>query len=185
MRLRAFCTQASYLINKLVNSLRELLIALFVFMILSQAINWLRRPEPQSRELPLAELMSEILNRPRNLHHSKSRATIIYLWGSWCSVCEWVSPMISDLAAERDDLRVITIAVHSGSNQRLRNYLRKKELSFPVINDSHDRWRSYFGASVYPSLFIYDGQGYVQIIETGLMTHVGLSLRLWWVLRHT
>ena len=173
-----------YTLKWLLHILRELVILGLVFLVISQALNEFRKPKPKQRILPLEELLltpkvhlSEVEGRDRAKDQTQ---TVLYFWGSWCSVCQLTSPMVSQVANEVDDLRVITIAISSGTDQEIVKYLREQRLDMTVINDKSSYWRSLYDVHLYPSFFIFDQAGELQFIETGFLTKVGLRARLWW-----
>ena len=173
-----------YTFRTLCHALREIIVFGLLFLMISQALNEFRKPEPSSQRLPLEELLSTPKVPSRAVEvpdKDKDRTlTVLYFWGSWCSVCQLTSPMVNQVANERDHLRVITIAVSSGTDQEVAHYLREQRLGFTVINDKSDYWRRIYNVDLYPSFFIFDQAGELQFVETGFLTKMGLSARLWW-----
>lgn len=168
--------------------LREITIFFTLAILVSFVINEMRSSTPLDTRLPLTELSLEpVISLKKNgsdssfyLDH-KPKVTLVYLWGTWCSICSLVSPMISELATERKDLRIISIVVSSGSEERIQQYLSKESLKFSVINDLHNRWRSFFNTQVFPSIYLYHQEGELKGVETGYISKLGLMIRLWWV----
>jgi len=47
-----------------------------------------------------------------------------------------------------------------------------------VINDHEGKWREKFKVEVFPTVFVYDGQGKLRFAEVGYTTTAGLLARM-------
>lgn len=111
------------------------------------------------------------------LEQSKSKPVLVYFWASWCRVCQWTSPAVSKLSAN-DNYEVITVALSSGTDERIAAYLNAKGLEMPVINDDDGVISRNWAISVTPSFFIIrDGE--IKSVSTGFITRFGLMARLY------
>ena len=104
--------------------------------------------------------------------------TLVYFWGSWCSICRTTSPFISSLAQE-DNRNVVSVALSSGSDEEIDNYLKEHEYQFNVINDDNGKISKSWGVAVTPSIFIIDSNGDIRFTSTGMTSLWGMKLRLW------
>jgi thiol-disulfide isomerase/thioredoxin len=43
------------------------------------------------------------------------KSTLVYFWGSWCSICKTTSPFVSTLARE-NEYNIVSVALSSGSD---------------------------------------------------------------------
>ncbi|WP_258405113.1 protein disulfide oxidoreductase [Shewanella psychrotolerans] len=105
---------------------------------------------------------------------STTEPTLIYFWGTWCPVCRVTSPMVNTLV---NDHHVITIAVGSGSDEEIAQFMREHDYQFKVINDTsniHQQW----GALAFPAIYIIDPQGDIRFVTSGITSNIGLKLRL-------
>ncbi len=107
---------------------------------------------------------------------STDQPVLVYFWGSWCSICTIVSPAINEIA---QDYRVVTIALTSGSDQRIKAYLKANNLDFAVVNDKKGHFSQHWKVSITPSIFIIQN-GEIRSITTGYTSKLGLQFRLWW-----
>ena len=78
-----------------------------------------------------------------------------------------------------EDHQVITIAMQSGSADDVWNYMIKKGLSFPVLNDADGSLAHAYGVKGVPSTFIVNPQGEIEFTEVGWSTGPGLRAKLW------
>ncbi|WP_252178407.1 protein disulfide oxidoreductase [Endozoicomonas sp. 4G] len=106
---------------------------------------------------------------------SEEKPVLLYFWASWCRVCHWVSPAVSDLSEE---YQVVTVALVSGNNEKVARYLNAKGLHFPVINDPEGSISRAWNVSVTPSIFIIRN-GEIKSITTGYTSKAGMLARLW------
>ncbi|MGB0895084.1 MAG: protein disulfide oxidoreductase [Parashewanella sp.] len=102
--------------------------------------------------------------------------TLVYFWGSWCGYCKVTSPMVNTLAKNH---QVISIAVASGTNAQVANYLQANQLSFPTINDEDNSITQQWGVSGVPAIFIVNKDGNITAKTTGPTSKWGMQFRLW------
>lgn len=105
---------------------------------------------------------------------SYDKPVLLYFWATWCSVCNLVSPSINWLA---DKHQVVSIAITSGDDRRLTQFMKYKKYDFPVINDSTAKISQEWGVTATPSIVIIKN-GQISSITTGATTPIGLWLRL-------
>ena len=106
------------------------------------------------------------------------KATLVYFWGSWCSICKTTSPFVSSLTTDTH-YQVISVALSSGTDNEIESYLRKHNYEFQVINDDSGDISESWGVAVTPSIFIIDTQGKISYTSTGMTSLWGMKLRLW------
>ncbi|PKG37257.1 protein disulfide oxidoreductase [Psychromonas sp. Urea-02u-13] len=105
---------------------------------------------------------------------SHEAPVLLYFWATWCPVCEFVSPSVDWLSS---DHQVVSIAITSGEDERLNQFMKHKEYNFSVINDDKGAISQQWGVTATPSIFIVKN-GEVSSITTGATTPMGLWLRL-------
>ena len=107
---------------------------------------------------------------------SETKPVLVYFWASWCRVCQWTSPSVSELAKD-DRFHVVTVALASGTDERIHSYLMSKNTVMPVINDDDGILSRQWRVSVTPSFFIIR-EGEIKTLTTGYTTKTGLLARL-------
>ncbi len=132
----------------------------------------MRQPEVSPETLPNEYLQ---LIDGSTYHLTKGKPVVIHFWATWCRVCKMESDNIDRLARKYE---VITIAVNSGSDDEIRNYMEQQGVHFNVYNDNEGRWAKRFGVEVFPTTFIYDAKGVLRFTEVGYTTTAGLMTRL-------
>ena len=155
---------------------RELTLTLLMAIVVMTGYNlYLQKDMPSG---PAPQLLARQVNgMPVDLDAlSRNQPVVVYFWASWCTVCKWVSPAVSDLS---ENYPVISVALASGDDERVRRYLQAKSLNFATVNDEAGTISRDWAVSVTPSLFVVK-DGKIRAVTTGYTSKVGLLLRLWW-----
>jgi len=110
-----------------------------------------------------------------SLANYKGKPVLVHFWASWCPICRFEESTISAIA---NDHAVLTFASQSGDADSLRDYIKARNLRFPVIEDELGEWAQLYGVKGYPSSFIIAADGNIYDIEVGYSSGWGLRLRL-------
>lgn len=105
---------------------------------------------------------------------SKTQPVVVYFWATWCGACSLVSPTIDRFA---QDNAVISVALSSGDNTKIEQYLQENEFQFPVLNDVTGQLSKEWGVRVTPTIVIIRN-GEIKNITTGVISPMGLWLRV-------
>ena len=105
-----------------------------------------------------------------------SGPVLLYFFADWCPVCRMQNPVISSLA---EDVRVIGIAMQSGSLDQVMAYAREHGLNFEIINDESGHISLQYAVRAVPATFVVDDQQQIQFSTMGYVTEPGLRARLW------
>jgi thiol-disulfide isomerase/thioredoxin len=124
-------------------------------------------------ELNVATVSGQRFNLSERL---SSGPVLVYFWGSWCPICTVVSPAVDAIA---DDHQVITLALSSGDNDEVTQYLNKQGYDLLTINDDHGLYAKQWGVAVTPSIFIINQSGKVSQVTSGITSSWGMRVRLW------
>lgn len=155
--------------------LREGLLLLLAFVVIGMAINlyrtWDIRGEPAPR------LQAKTLSGETFSLVAHEKPVLVYFWASWCPVCRFSETGVDAIAR---DYPVISVAMQSGGEAELRQYLQENGLGFAVIADEQGILSRQWSVRAVPSSFIIDESNRVRFAETGYTPSWGLRLRLWW-----
>jgi len=101
---------------------------------------------------------------------------LIYFWASWCRTCEKMQAPISNILI---DYQGITIAVTSGDDFSVKNYLAKRQLDWATVNDENGVIAKQYFVKTVPTIFILNPKGEIAFVTLGYISELGLRLRLW------
>lgn len=118
----------------------------------------------------------DLHGRPVALSDYAGQPMLVHFWASWCPVCRLEEDSIDALARDRP---VLTVALDSGSDGELKQYMTEQGLEFTVINDRDGAIAARYGVQGVPASFVIGPQGDIRFTSVGYTTGVGLRLRLW------
>ena len=157
--------------------LKELFAAIFLVIVFANVISYLKKPDIQSDVLPRINA-ALIDGRVFSTEAFKGKPLLIHFWATWCPTCKAEAGNIETLSKYYN---VLSVAVNSGSDTELKAYMRKRELTFSVLNDMDGSYTNTFAVRVFPTTFIYDPDGKLVSTEVGYTSTIGLLARMWWV----
>lgn len=108
---------------------------------------------------------------------SEKKPMLVYFWGSWCGICRHISPHIDRL--NEKGFNVLSVALRSGDDIRVVQYLNGAHLTMPVVNDPQGKMAAAWDVNVTPTILIIS-KGEVVQSTIGWTSYAGLKLRLWW-----
>ena len=103
---------------------------------------------------------------------SQDQAVLVYFWGTWCPVCNFVSPAVDTMASMYP---VVTVAMNSGSDDKMVKYLKHKGYEFETINDSNNDIARDWSVQLTPTLMVFK-DGELKHYTTGFTSLPGM----WW-----
>ncbi len=151
---------------------KEILIGAILLFIFTNIISYVRKPELSSTQLP--QLQVQLLDGS-SYKPEEGKALVLHFWATWCPTCKLEA---SNIEAISKDYEVLTIAVNSGDNAKIKAYMADKGLTFRVVNDKEGVLAKQFHVEGYPTTFIYDAKGELKFSEVGYTSTVGLLARL-------
>jgi len=160
--------------SKIFGIIKELTVGIILLFAVSLLINWLRAPNPPDKELPVIS-GTTIEGAPLRRILQKGQPVMVHFWGTWCPVCRQEAGNIDRVAQH---YRVLTVAVNSGSDREIRQWMKRKGVDYPVYNDRIGELARQFDVEIYPTTFIYDAEGKLKFVETGYTTTAGLLARM-------
>ena len=160
--------------TKLKKYIKEIAIFFIIITISSNAISLYKSQSLTGEVLPL-ESVKLINNKIYDIKNDKP--ILVHIWATWCPVCKVEAPNIQTIS---EHFNVISIAVKSGSNEKLRNWLKDNDYTYNVINDEQGQLSSMFNITAFPTTLIYDKNKKLIFGEVGYTSTVGLWLRMLW-----
>lgn len=112
-----------------------------------------------------------------DLHEIKEKPILLHFWATWCPVCKLEQSSIENISK---DHRLISIAMQSGTNQELKQFMQEEKLSFDVVNDEFGLLSKKYNVRGVPATFIINKENQIKFVEIGYTTEIGMRIRLWW-----
>ena len=114
--------------DKIKKYIKEILIFIVLMTVFANALSLYRSAELNKMQLSLKSVT--LLD---NIKYDlpKNKAIMLYFWGSWCPVCKVEAGNIKRVSQRYE---VLTIALKSGNDVEINNYLKENNLNFRVID---------------------------------------------------
>ena len=158
--------------EKLKKYIKEILIFTIVLAIAMNVVSYYRAQDLNKNSL---DIKSFKLLDNKNYDVNTSKPLVIHFWATWCPTCKLEASNIQKLSK---DYEVITIAIQSGTNKEIKEYLKNNNLTFNVVNDETGFYSSKFNIEVFPTTLIYDKEQNLKFSEAGYTTTLGLYSRM-------
>lgn len=171
-------TQPTHQGSKKRNSWISYIKSVSIYLLLALAIGWgvdlWRAQSIASGKAPELVGISVQGNEIDLIAMSHKKPVLVYFWATWCSVCTTVSPSVDFVS---NNLQVVTIALSSGEDKRVRQYLSAKGYDFTVLNDPKGLIGRAWGVSLTPTLIVID-KGEISSVTTGFTSPFGMWARV-------
>lgn len=146
-----------------------------VFLCVYVVVNWWRAPTmPDAPQLAYQDASGQLISLTDQSHH---RAVLVYFWATWCHVCRYTSPNVQ--AVHELGHPVLSVAVSSGTDSEIVNYMQSHDYRFATMNDDSGAQFAQWQGQVTPSFVIVKDGRAVQSF-TGVAPLWSLRARLWW-----
>jgi len=152
--------------------IKELITGVLLVFIVSNIISYVRKPVLDSDTLPT---LNVTLLDNSNYTQKHTKPLMVHFWATWCPTCKLEASNIEYISSQYE---VLSIAVNSGTDAELKQFMQENALTFRVINDAKGRWSKHFKVEAFPTTFIYDAKGILSFTEVGYTTTAGLIARL-------
>ncbi len=164
-------------INKIKKWFKEIAVTLIIVFVVVNIISYFRQPKPINQTFPN---IGATLTNGAQFHTKdlKKKPFILHFWATWCPTCKLE---ISNFENLSKDYQVITVAVNSGTDQEVEQFLKGRNLHLKVINDQEGKLASYFGVKGFPTTFIFDKEKKVLTAEVGYTSTFKLKAWLWYL----
>jgi len=158
--------------DKLKKYIKEIIIFTITLAIAMNVVSFYRAQDLNKNDL---DIKSFKLLDGSEYNIKTDKPLVIHFWATWCPTCKLEASNIEKLSK---DYEVITIAVQSGSEEEIKEYLKSNDLTFNVVNDENAFYSSKFNIKVFPTTLIYNKEKNLEFSEVGYTTTVGLYSRM-------
>ena len=155
------------------NFFKEIIYTVIIFFLISIVLNYIRKPD--IKENIYDYKLVDTYGKSIDLSNYKGEPLVVHFWAIWCPICKLEASNIDELSKEYN---VVSIAVTSGSNKEINEFMQKRQLSYRVVSDISGDLAKKFNISAYPTTLIYTKDGKLKFTEVGYSTTVGLKARL-------
>jgi len=94
-----------------------------------------------------------------NLSELRGKIVMLDFWATWCPPCRHELPVVAKLHENLKDKNVVIMGINDEDAGTVKNYLKKNELTLPVLMDSNGSVHKLYGAHSIPTVIIINGDG--------------------------
>lgn len=104
-----------------------------------------------------------------SLEDYKHQVVILNLWATWCGPCRVEMPGFENLYRRfrSEGLTVLAVSLDKDSDQKVRDFVDKYKLSFPVLMDPDQKVESLYSTFSIPTTYVIDRQGRIVAVVDG------------------
>ncbi len=139
-------------------------IAVFV-MIQNKNPSEINLSTPSTKEGPVAPnfTLKDLNGRTDSLSDHKGKVVLVNIWATWCPPCVAETPSIDKLykMLKDDNFVLMAISIDENGKKAVESFMKKKNLSFPVLLDPDGRIASLYGTTGVPESFIVGKDGII------------------------
>jgi peroxiredoxin len=95
----------------------------------------------------------------------RGQVVLLNLWATWCKPCEWEMPSLQTLHNDfaPAGLKVVAVAVDDpGFEQRVRDFVARKALTFEILSEGSGRIESDYEARGIPATYLIGRDGLIR-----------------------
>ncbi|MCK9492507.1 MAG: redoxin domain-containing protein [Sulfurimonas sp.] len=166
-------TKSLIIKQKLKKYIKEIALFILIMTVIANVISFYKSMDLNKQKL---QEMSVTLLDKTSYTHPKDKPILIHFWATWCPTCKLEASNIQSISK---DYEVLTIAVNSGSNEEIKEYMSKNSFDFKVYSDESVFFAKEFKIAAYPTTFIYDKDKNLIFSEVGFTSTLGLYFRMW------
>jgi thiol-disulfide isomerase/thioredoxin len=113
--------------------------------------------------------LSDVAGQPLSLTDFRGKAVLLTFWATWCGPCRAEVPDLIALQERyKDRLEIIALTVDDGSEESVRQFVKKRGINYRVAVAPDDLQDKFGGVHGLPTVFILDTSGRM------VQKHVGL-----------
>ena len=118
------------------------------------------RPEAPAFELERLDEDGEL-----ELASLRGKAVVLNVWASWCIPCKEEAPFLEQVWRDNRSRGLVVVGLDAKDFRRdARRFMRRYELTFPVVFDGPGDTIASYGVTGFPETFVLDREG--RVIET-------------------
>ncbi len=106
--------------------------------------------------------------QPFALQQLRGKVVLVNFWATWCEPCIEEMPSMQKLRVRLAGQPFEIVAVnHQEGEPKIRNFLKKVPLDFPIVRDTDGAVTRAWKARIFPSSYVVDTEGKIRYVLAG------------------
>ncbi len=97
----------------------------------------------------------------------KGKVLLLNFWATWCAACKEEMASMQNLYSTVDGVEVLAISIDRWNEERVQEYVKKNNLTFPVLLDQDQEVRKQYFVMGLPTSYLIDGEGKIRGYASG------------------
>lgn len=163
-------------------TLRSLGIQLLLFVIVFQAISFLRETSMLSTDVDLSAAENQSFTQVPTLMgetvslNSQGKTTVLYFFAPWCQICHMSIDNLQTLYEKNENIEVIAVALDFVDTDEVMDFTKQHQLTFPIAL-GNEEIKHAFSISGFPSYYVISEENIIVSKSMGYSSVLGLYLR--------
>ncbi len=119
---------------------------------------------------------------PFSLADGRGKIVVLNFWASWCGPCRDEMPLFESVSHEGDDVLFVGVnATASDDREAAADFVRRLEITFPIVLDESGDVAAAYGVTGLPATFFIDRDGILRaralgpVLNDRLREHLALA----------
>lgn len=114
-----------------------------------------------------------------HLSDFKGQPVLLNFWATWCGPCAIEMPALEQVYRKYQDQGLVVLGINQGeAGERVTQYLRNNNLSFPSVLDTETSIARQYRVTGYPTTWLVDADGTLRQVRRGAFLDVSQVERM-------
>jgi cytochrome c biogenesis protein CcmG/thiol:disulfide interchange protein DsbE len=106
----------------------------------------------------------------------RGKPVILDFWATWCGPCQMTAPIVNSVSQRYRDKGLVVVGVNVDDDTfPVERFVRKKNLTFPIVWDERKAISRDYGASSLPTLIVVSKEGKITAVRHGVTSESDLD----------
>ncbi|MGZ4814278.1 MAG: redoxin family protein [Terriglobales bacterium] len=136
---------------------------------------------PRAAKEPVAPDFTVTCESGKKISYSElaGKVVVIDFWATWCPACRAALPEMKELIKKYPSDKLVVISASADQDENAwRDYITKKEMTWPQVLDKDDSLTTVFGVNAFPTYIVIDGDGFIRKRIVGTDPQKSLAYQL-------
>jgi len=106
----------------------------------------------------------------------RGKPVVLDFWATWCGPCQMTAPIVNSVSQRYRDKGLVVVGVNVDDETfPVAGFVRKKNLTFPIVWDDGKAISRDYGASTLPTLVVISKEGKITAVRHGVTSESDLD----------